>query len=121
MISADYIHSKLQEPFKYGVNDCVLFSIGWVELVTGKKYLPKKLWKNEKEAIALTEKNGGLIAVFDKHFKRIEPNYAKDGDLTVCDGVASLFSGFNFVSVSKTGLVYKNRLLATNAWSVENA
>lgn len=121
MILADYIASKLNQPFEYGVNDCVIFSIGWVEMKTGKKFLPEKLWKNEKEAIALTKKNGGLIAVFDKHFKSIKPNYAQDGDLTVCDGVASLFSGSNIVSVSKHGLVYKNRMLATNAWSINNA
>jgi len=118
MILADYIASKLTEPFEYGVNDCMIFSIGWIEIKTGKKYLPEKLWKNEKEAITLTKKNGGLIAVFDKTFKRIEPNYAKDGDLTVCDGVASLFSGSSIVSVSKTGLVNKLRLEATNAWTV---
>ncbi len=118
MILADYIAERLDKPFKYGVNDCVIFSIGWIEIKTDKKYLPEKLWTTEKQAIALTKKNGGLIEVFDKHFKRIEPNYAKDGDLTVCDGVASLFSGSIIVSVSKTGLVNKSRLEATNAWTV---
>ena len=118
MILADYIAKKIDEPFKYGVNDCILFSIGWIEIKTGKKYLPVKLWKTEKEAIKLTQKNGGLIEVFDKTFKRIEPNYAQDGDLTVCDGVASLFSGASIVSVSKTGLVNKSRLEAKNAWTV---
>lgn len=118
MILTDYILSKLDEPFQYGVNDCMLFSIGWIEIRTGKKYLPENLWTNEKEAIDMTEKNGGLIAVFDKTFKRIEPNYAQDGDLTVCDGVASLFSGASIVSVSKTGLVNKSRLDAKNAWTI---
>jgi hypothetical protein len=115
----DYILSKLNEPFKFGVNDCVLFTIGWVEIDTGKKYLPTKIWKDEKEALRLMKKNGGLIAVFDNNFKRIEPNFAKDGCLTVIDGIAFLFSGSKVVSVSDKGLVYRSRLLAKEAWSYE--
>jgi len=35
----DYIASKMLLPFEYGTNDCILFSIGWVNIVTGKNYL----------------------------------------------------------------------------------
>ncbi|HQS59723.1 MAG: hypothetical protein B7Y56_02995 [Gallionellales bacterium 35-53-114] len=114
---ADYITGKLSQPFEYGVNDCILFTIGWVEIATGKKYLPAKLWKNEKEALRLIKKHGGLIAVFDKHYTRIEPNYARDGDLTIVDGIAYLFSGVSIVSVGQSGLLNKSRIIATTAWT----
>lgn len=113
---ADYITSKLSQPFEYGVNDCILFAIGWVEIATGKKYLPANLWENEKEARRLIKKNGGLIAVFDKHFTRIEPNYAQDGDLAIVDDIAYLFSGAGIISVGQNGLLNKSRILATQAW-----
>lgn len=121
MTLAEYITEKLSTPFEYGVNDCILFTIGWVEIATGKKYLPEKIWKDEKEALALVNGNGGLIAVFDKHFTPVEPNYATDGDLTIVDGIAYLFSGPSIVSISKTGLVNASRLLAIRAWTHRNS
>lgn len=117
MTFQEYITSKLLEPFKYGTHDCILFTIGWIEIASGKKYVPEKLWKDEKEAIRLIKKNGGLAKVFDNHFKRIEPNYAKDGDLTIVDGIAYLFNNSMIVSVSKNGLDNKTRLLAKEAWT----
>jgi hypothetical protein len=116
MTLPEYIISKLNIPFEYGVNDCILFTIGWIEISTGKKYLPAKLWKNEKEALKLIKKNGGLEKVFDDKFKSIEPNFAQDGDLTIVEGISFLFSGSNIVSVGTNGLMTKNRILAKKAW-----
>jgi hypothetical protein len=116
MTLPEYIISKLNIPFEYGVNDCILFTIGWIEISTGKKYLPAKLWKSEKEALKLIKKNGGLEKVFDEKFKQIEPNFAKDGDLTIVEGISFLFSGANIVSVGTNGLMTKNRMLAKKAW-----
>lgn len=113
----DYIISKMNVPFEYGTNDCILFTIGWVEIASGKKYLPAKIWKNEKEALKLIKKNGGLEAVFDKRFKPVQPNYAADGDLTIVEGISYLFSGANIVTVGTDGLKYRSRLLAQKAWS----
>lgn len=117
MTLPEYISAQMEIPFAWGKHDCMLFTIGWVEIATGKKYLPEKLWKDEKEAVRLVKKQGGLIEVFDKHFTRIDPNYAKDGDLTVVDGVASLFSGSKVVSVGENGLAFKKRTEANNAWT----
>lgn len=119
MTLPDYIQSKMQTAFEWGVNDCMTFTIGWVEHVTGKKYLPEKLWKNEMQALRTVKKNGGLEKVFDKNFTRIQPNYARDGDITVCDGVASIFSGRFVISVGKDGVSPKPRTNATCAWSAE--
>lgn len=119
MTLPDYIQSKMQTPFSWGGNDCMTFTIGWVEEVTGKKYLPIPIWKNEMQALRRVKKEGGLEKVFDKNFERIEPNYAKDGDITVCDGVASIFSGRFIISVGKEGIAPKPRSMATCAWRIE--
>lgn len=116
MILPDYIASKLDHPFKYGTHDCVLFTIGWVEIATGKKYLPSKLWYNEKSALKLLSENGGMESVFDKYFEKIQPNYAQDGNLTVVDGIAYLFSGSGIVSVGHDGLMFKDRTISMKAW-----
>jgi hypothetical protein len=116
MTLPEYIISKLNVPFEYGTNDCILFTIGWLELSTDKKYLPQEKWNNEKQALRIIKKLGGLENQFDKHLKQIEPNFAKDGDLTIVDGISYLFSGSNIVSVSKNGLIYRNRMLAKKAW-----
>lgn len=114
----DYITSHLNTPFKWGEHDCVCFAIGWVQIATGIDYLaPHKPWSNKEEAHAIIERLGGLELMFDKHLKRILPGYAKDGDITLVDGTAYLFSGPQIVGPGKDGLVFKNRLEATCAWS----
>lgn len=118
MTLADYIISKIDKPFQYGVNDCVLFTIGWAEIKHNNKYLPVKLWKNEKEALKLIKKNGGLENSFDQHFERINPNYAQDGDITVVDGIAYIFSGAGILSVGKSGVKSLSRLHAKTAWRI---
>lgn len=120
MTLPDYIQSHLQKPFKWGVNDCVLFAIGWLEIATGKDYLSEfKPWKSERAALRKVKKLGGLEAMFDKHLKRIDPNFAKDGDLTIYKGCAALFSGAHIVTVEKdTGLVFISRMEAEAAWAV---
>jgi hypothetical protein len=112
-----YITAHLAEPFKYGVNDCVLFAVGWAERSTGKRFLPSVLWTNEQEALFLVEQMGGLEAAFTQNFTRIEPNFARDGDLAIADGIAYLFSGPHIVGVGKDGLVFKSRLEAQCAFS----
>lgn len=120
MILADYILSKINTPFEYGVNDCVLFTIGWAEIAHGKKYLPSKIWANEKEALKLIKKNGGIEKAFDENFNRIEPNYAKDGDITIVDGIAYIFSGSGLVSVGKNGTKIISRSESKIAWDICN-
>lgn len=117
MTLPDYIISKISTPFEYGVNDCILFTIGWVEIATGKKYLPDVIWKDEAEALELINTNGGLVSVFDQRFVRIPANFAKDGDLTIVDGIAYLFSGSRIVSVGKDGLMFKSRTMAEIGWT----
>lgn len=113
-----YIAARLTAPFEWGVNDCMTFAIGWVEIATGKKHLPDELWETELQAARIIKQHGGLVAALDAHFKQIHPNYAKDGDIAICDGVVSLFSGAHIVAPGPDGLVFKPRTEADHAWTV---
>jgi hypothetical protein len=112
-----YITERLKRPFEWGNFDCMLFVVGWVEIASGRNYLSQyPAWKNAKEAILQVDELGGLEAVFDAHFKRINPHLARDGDIALIDRTAFLFSGARIVSVGESGLVYVNRLQAKAAW-----
>lgn len=113
----EYIAARLKTPFAWGTNDCITFAIGWAEIASGRRYLPKILWKTELGAARIIKKRGGLVAALDAHFKRTHPNYAKDGDLAICAGVVSLFSGPYLVAPGKDGLVFKQRTEAEHAWT----
>jgi hypothetical protein len=117
MTLPDYIASHLSKPFKWGEQDCMHFACGWVERVTGRDLLvPYRPWASTRQAMRKIRQVGGLVAFFDTHFKRIEPNLAHDGDLTVIRDSAALFSGAQVVSVGETGLVFIDRTEALCAW-----
>lgn len=115
-VFADYITEHLKTPFAWGTNDCITFSIGWVEIATGQRYLPDP-WASELEAARIIKGYGGLVEALDAHFRRIHPNYARDGDIAICAGVVSLFSGPHVVAPGPEGLVFKLRTEADHAWT----
>jgi hypothetical protein len=116
---AEYIAARLNTPFAWGANDCMTFSIGFVEQATGRKLLPDELWTSEIEAARIVKQHGGLVAALDEHFTRLRhPNYAQNGDLAICDGVVSLVSGEHVVAPGELGLTFKPRREADHAWAV---
>ncbi|PIY01689.1 MAG: hypothetical protein COZ23_01835 [Hydrogenophilales bacterium CG_4_10_14_3_um_filter_58_23] len=115
---ADYIAARLNAPFQWGVNDCMTFAVGWAEIAGGRTLLPKRLWHTELQAARLIKRHGGLVAALDAHFGQIHPNYAKDGDIAIADGVVALISGAHLVAPGADGLVFKPRTEADHAWSV---
>ncbi len=113
----DYIAGRLGRPFQWGDHDCVLFAIGWLEIATGKDYLSQhKPWASAREAIRKVDGLGGLEALFDANLVRINPHLAVDGDLTLIDRTAFLFSGPHVVSVGESGLIFLTRMDAKCAW-----
>lgn len=118
MILADYIAARLATPFIWGQHDCVLFTVRWAEIQTGRELLPKKIWATELAAQRLLKKNGGLINVFEQNFQRIQPNFACDGDIAVADDIAYLYSGAHIVGTGMAGLVFRPRSEAQHAFKV---
>lgn len=119
MTLADYITSHLGREFKWGSHDCCLFAVGWLEHATGRDYLGEhKPWSTARQAMRKLDQLGGLAHLFDSNLTRINPHLAADGDLTIYDGCASLFSGAHIVSVGEDGLIFTDRMEASCAWSL---
>ncbi len=114
----DYIAQRLTMPFAWGSNDCICFAVGWLELSTGQDFLSQhKPWASEAEARRIVASLGGLEKQFDLHLARIEPNFARDGDIALIGNTAYLFSDAHVVSVGETGLVFRGRLEAECAFT----
>lgn len=116
---SEYIENWLEIPFKWGTADCICFSIGWVSLQQNKNTLaPFGFWKTKEEAFNRIKEHGGLTRIFNKLFKRINPNLAVDGDLAIIGTTSYLFSGRFIVGPGDKGLVFKDRTEAKKAWRI---
>ena len=70
---ADFLHSKLSQPFQWGVNDCCLFSADWC-VVAGKgdpmaDFRGK--YASAREAIALWRNVGGYAVEGPRRFEEM--------------------------------------------------
>jgi hypothetical protein len=118
MTLPEYLTAHLGKPFAWGENDCVLFVGRWIALATGVDHLavlPK--WETEMQALRIIKKLGGLEKAMDDRFKRIDPNFAKDGDVALAGDRLCLFSGAQLVGPGEGGLVHVKRTEALCAWS----
>lgn len=119
MTLPDYISTNLGRSFEWGVFDCCLFTVGWIENVQGKDYLTQyKPWSTAKEAQRIVSSLGGLEKMFNDSLESLHPNMAKDGDVTVIGKTAFIFSGPHVVSVGESGLLFIDRMEAKSAWKV---
>jgi hypothetical protein len=113
----DYLQTHSNKSFKWGTHDCITFTVGWIEQQTGRDYLTEhRPWRSAKEAHKKLRALSGLFFLFDKNLTRISPNMARDGDLTIYENTAYLFSGRHIVSVGPDGLVFVDRMIASCAW-----
>ncbi len=116
---SEYIEQHSGKSFAWGENDCITFSIGWLEIKTGRDYLKEhRPWRTARQAAKKLRDLRGLFFLFQSNLKQINPNMAQDGDLTIIDGTACLFSGRHVVSVGETGLVFRDRSCANLAWKI---
>lgn len=114
-----YIQAHINKPFQWGSNDCCTFVGGWIRIRTGRDYLIEhRPWKSARDAAKRLRALNGLFSFLDGHFSSINPNMAQDGDLTVFEGTACVFSGRHIVSVGEEGLVFRDRSCAELAWKI---
>lgn len=113
----EYITEHLGVPFKWGVCDCCLFTVGWLENIRGEDLLSQyKPWSNATQAARILKRLGGLEKLFNATLKGVPPNMAQDGDVTIHNNTAFIFTGPHIVSVGETGLVFLDRMEAVHAW-----
>ena len=112
-----YIQMHINKPFRWGENDCVTFAIGWLEHQTGRDYLTEhRPWGTAQEAAKKLRDLGGLFFLLDENLKRTNPAFAIDGDITIYEKTACIFSGRHVVSVGTDGLVFNDRMIVSCAW-----
>jgi hypothetical protein len=118
MTLPEYLAAHRAKPFKWGTNDCCTFIGGWIQIKTGHDYLTEhKPWSTAQQAARKLRYLGGIRGLLQSNLKQINPNMAQDGDLTIIEGVASLFSGRHIVSVGPDGLLFSDRTVAKEAWT----
>ena len=112
-----YIQTNSKIPFSWGENDCITFAIGWLEFQTGSPYLTEhRPWRTARQAAKKLRDLGGLFFLFEKNLTSIHPNLAMDGDVTIIDGTAAIFTGRHVVSIGINGPEYADRMRAQCAW-----
>lgn len=120
MTLADYITSNLSTRFEWGTFDCVLCASNWVKHATGLDCVAGLgTWSTAREAKAAIKRAGGLEAAIDARLKRINPNFATDGDIALQNGTVMIFSGAQIVGPGENGLVFIGREKAECAWSIK--
>jgi hypothetical protein len=120
-----YLAERATMPHEFGrkANDCLAFVAGAAKEQTGKDPARGLQWKDEKSALRLLKKLGGVEAILDARFERVPPSLALRGDIA---GVPDERLGIHpFVIEGKTicapgarGLKRAPRLAMTIAWDV---
>jgi hypothetical protein len=121
-----YLAETAREGFRYGSNDCALFSAGAVRAMTGHD--PAAAWRG-----TYTTLEGGLKrlrkAGFKDHidqagtlFQAVAPAFAQVGDIAgieTPEGWAlGIFTGETIACLSPSGLGHMPREAASLAWTV---
>lgn len=119
---SEYIASKRDAPFEYGVNDCCMFAAGAVLAMTGidamEEYRGK--YKSQASSIrALKEIGGGnLESIIDSKFPVIEIGLAHRGDIAFFDNSLGIVMENFAWFASDDGLERVPRSMWDKVWSV---
>jgi hypothetical protein len=120
---SDYISSKRDEPFQYGVNDCCMFAAGAVEAMTGVDPMEefKGTYSDLRGSIKALKEigEGDLETTLDSKFEEVAISHAQRGDLAFFDeSVGVIMGGFAYF-VSDEGLERIPREMWEKCWSVD--
>ena len=119
---SDYISSKRDEPFVYGVNDCCMFAAGAVEAMTNED--PMSEFRGQYKSLASSVRalkdigNGDLESTIDSKFLSIPIGLAQRGDLAYFDNSIGIVMDSWAWFVSDDGLERVPRSMWDKAWSV---
>jgi hypothetical protein len=120
---SDYISSKRDEPFQYGVNDCCMFAAGAVEAMTGVDPMEefKGTYSDLRGSIKVLKEigEGDLETTLDNKFEEVAISYAQRGDLAFFDESVGVIMGSFAYFVSDEGLERIPREMWEKCWSVD--
>ena len=111
-------------PFEWGSNDCGMFAVKAVEVMTGEDHgKPYRGYKTGLGAARRLEKHGGVEGIATIELGAPKPVlYVKRGDVVSVKNDGNLLLGIclgdKIAAVSETGLVFLSTDTIQNAWSV---
>ena len=111
-------------PFEWGSNDCCMFAVKAVEVMTGEDHgKPYRGYKTGLGAARRLEKHGGVEGIATIELGAPKPVlYVKRGDVVSVKNDGNLLLGIclgdKIAAVSETGLVFLSTDTIQNAWSV---
>ena len=81
----EYIESKRDAKFEWGINDCYTFTSGAVETITGTNPCSDIVgsYTNAREALEQYSSLSNLDDILDEHFERFEGRIAPRGSILV--------------------------------------
>jgi len=121
----DFISSRMDTPFKWGVHDCTLFAADCAWAITGtdpaKEY--RGTYASETSAARIIVESGGFRELVNQNMgQEINPKLAQRGDWVLIhqgDSLAlAVCMGINFVAAGKEGLIFSPMKEAITAWRV---
>lgn len=117
------IEARQSVRFRWGFNDCVRFAARAIRAQTGHDPLaglPR--WNSRREALAVCDELGGLIAAIDARLEEIPPAFAQRGDIAgIEDGLFGVrlmvVEGATLIGPGRRGLERLPRSAMMRAWS----
>lgn len=122
------ITACVKEPFVWGENDCCLFAMDCVRIITGEDLAePYRGYKSQREALRLLNRSGGIAGIAEAVARRygieeILPVLAKRGDVCLFDigrgDTLGIRSGEYIFAPGYEGLAGFPMLQALRAWRI---
>ena len=82
----EYVENQIGIPFKFGHNDCPLFTLGAVDIICGTEYKWQFLgkWTDQKTAWKYAKKHGDIYEhLLRWNFKRVDIQFIQIGDIII--------------------------------------
>lgn len=122
---AEFIESRRQTPFQWGIHDCTLFAVDAALAMTGFDLAAeyRGTYDSEIGAVRIIAKAGGTLrALVNHHGQEIPARMAQRGDWVLIeqDGYEALAVcvGVKLIAAGRNGLVQHPMSIAITAWRI---
>ena len=118
----DYLISKRDSEFEYGIHDCAHFVAGAVDIMTGENPMREitRDYKTEIGSLRVLKSLGfdSVEAFVDSKFKETPVGYAQTGDIALFADCIGIVISSKAVFVSEVGYTFIDRCDWAKAWEV---
>ena len=119
---ADYLISKRDLEFEYGIHDCAHFVAGAVEVMTGENPMSEitRDYKTEIGSLRVLKGLGfeSVEEFVDSKFNEIPVGFAQTGDIALFEDCIGIVISTKAVFVSEVGYTFADRSEWAKSWEV---